>query len=461
MVNSTDTGARVTKYQKLVDELEEAIKDGRLKPGAKLPSVRELMRMHGLSLSTVTTALHLLEERGLVEPKARSGYFVKTEPSNHYPGERLGKLDQQTGFHWWPDGDLFPRERLRKLTAAIVRRHPDLAIHSPRNNNPRLIRELAKRCAEIGCYVHEEHIVVTHGTTEALSIALRAATSTADQVLLLSPLSPLHQAMCDYLQLEVVPLETRMPEADVLERLAGILAAEAVPRVLLLSSNFHCPTGDTLSLAAKKRILELAQHHGAVIIEDDSSGDLHFDPIRPLPIKAFDPDGSVIYVNSATKSIAPGLQVGWVVSGETWHSPIEEYKSISSSAVDDLPQLVLAAFLAQGSHLPHLRKLRSALQERAQNFEAILQPHLGSIQGLEDRNGGFNRFLSVPGPIPDEAAQARYLTQWPEFFTGSQPFFRFKSEGLSVNLSFPVSDRMAGKLAQVGARLLLDTNCEK
>ncbi len=449
---------QVTKYQRLVTELEQAIISGRLIPGAKLPSVREFMRLHGLSLSTVTTALHMLEERGLIEPKARSGYYIKTEIPKPHHQQQPSPINLKAGYHWWPDGDLFPRERLRKLTASIIRRYPDLNILSPRNNNPRLVRQLAARCAEIGCYVWEDDILVTHGITEALSVALRSTTKTGDKVVVQSPVSPLYRSICHFLGLVLVPLDSCADEPAMLTQLAQILKREDAPRVILLAGNFHCPTGEVLSIAAKQEILGLAKLSDVVIIEDDSSGDLYFGSARPLPLKAFDQDGKVIYATSATKVIAPGLQVGWLVSSKLWNTRLEAIKSISASAVDQLPQLVLAEFLDQGSHLPHLRKLCSALQERISAFESTLRPRLGGVQGLSGKGGGFNRFLWSPGRPLNAELETVCQSQWPELFSDSTPFFRFRDGGISVNLSFALNADLANSLGQFGDWLTQQTS---
>lgn len=441
------------KYQRLVGDLEEAIRDGRFPPGAKLPSVRELMGLHELSLTTVTTALAVLEERDLVEPRARSGYFVKPQGPVLPLRPNPEGFEIRSGYHWWPDGDLFPRERLRKLTASVVRRFPDLSIESPQNNHPRLQRELAKRCAETGCFVYPDDIMVTHGVTEALSVALRCAAEPGDRVLMQSPVAPLYQAVAESLALHIVPLEMRVPEAQWLQRFEQALSAPRGPRTVVIAGNFHCPTGDSLSLPAKQEVMRLVSRYGVTLIEDDSSGDLHFTNARPLPIKAFDREGSALLVSAATKAFAPGLQVGWIVSGPGWRSRIESVKSISSSAVDNLPQLVLAEFLAQGGHLPHLRKMRASLKQRARDFEGLVQPELGPVRGLGGRAGGYNRFLWAQHGAFDETIEDECMTAWPGLFTGEMPLMRFKAGGISVNLSFPLDDRKRSDLRACARRL--------
>jgi DNA-binding transcriptional MocR family regulator len=172
-------------------------------------------------------------------------------------------------------------------------------------------------------------------------------------------------------------------------------------------------------------------------------------------MKAFDREGAVLYLSAATKCFAPGLQVGWIVSGPGWRARIESIKSISSAAVDNLPQLVLAEFLAQGGHLPHLRKLRATLRQRVREFEALVQPELGPVRGLGGRGGGFNRYLWLPDGMFDEAIEEACTRAWPDLFTGEMPVFRFKSGGISVNLSFPLDDLKRADLRACAQRLAL------
>lgn len=445
-----DAVMATTKYQMLVDLLEQAIVEHRLPPGARLPSVRELMGMHGVSLATVTTALGILESLGLVEPVKRSGYFVKAANEHRQAVRPRRNFDLRAGYHWWPDGDLFPRERLRKLHATLIRRHPDINIQSPRNNNPRLVQQLVARAAETGCFVSGDDVLVTHGITEALAVTLRCMASPGDRVLVQCPVAPLYQAICQSLKLDIVSWDTRAAEQTRMAQLEATLAAEPDLRLMLLSCNFHCPTGDLLSLSAKQSLLKIAGDYGLTIIEDDSNGDLHFDAARPLPLKALDNESRVIHISAATKIFAPGLQVGWIISTPQWSERLEALKSISASAVDQLPQLVLAEFLAQGSHLPHLRKLCAALQERVTEFERTLQPALGPIRGLHGCSGGFNRYLWAPGGVFDGEAEAECMRRWPRLFSDAKPVFRFRGDGISVNLSFALDDDLKYDLDAFG-----------
>jgi DNA-binding transcriptional MocR family regulator len=439
-----------TKYQMLVDVLETAIVEKRLPQGAKLPSVRELMGMHCVSLATVTTALGILESRGLVEPKRRSGYFVKAASERQKGRRSRRNFDLKAGYHWWPDGDLFPRERLRKLNATLIRRYPDINIQSPRNNNPRLVNQLVARSAEVGCFVSGNDVLITHGITEALAVTLRCMASPGEKILLQHPVSQLYRAICQSLSLEIVPWDTRGDESIGFERLEAILHSEKGLRLALLACNFHCPTGGLMSLAVKQALLRMASGRALTIIEDDSSGDLNFGPARPLPLKALDNENCVIYISAATKAFAPGLQVGWIISTPQWSEQLEALKSISASAVDQLPQLVLAEFLAQGSHLPHLRKLCTALQERVTAFEQTLQPALGPIHGLQGCEGGFNRLLWAPEIVFDNDAEAGCIRRWPRLFSDATPVFRFLGDGISANLSFALDDDLKGDLNAFG-----------
>ncbi|WP_317933338.1 PLP-dependent aminotransferase family protein [Halioxenophilus sp. WMMB6] len=448
-----------TKYEKLVNELTRAIQSGGLAPGAKLPSVRELMRQQQLSLATVTTALTILEEQGLIEPKARSGYFVRNEQPSRLRYADPHFADRESGYHWWPDGDLYPKERLRKLTATMIRRYPNLHTFSPRNNNPRLVRQLITRAAEIGCYTTAEEVLITHGLIEALSVVLRSLTAPREKVLLQHPTSPVYQAVCDALKLQPVYITSNHDEKQFLANLEQILAEQRELKTLLLACNFHCPTSDLISLAGKRSLLKIAGQYDLTIIEDDSSGDLHFENSRPLPLKALDEEKRVIYLSAATHSFAPGIQVGWIFADRQRLQQFEDLKSVSTCAVDQLPQLVLAEFLDQGSHLPHLRKLCGALKERVQLFESLMQPCLAACQGLTGRSGGFNRFLRRSDIAFDHQLEKECKTRWPKLFSIEHPFFHFLDSGISANLSLPIDETIAQELRQF-AEFLANLNCE-
>ncbi|MFZ6659007.1 PLP-dependent aminotransferase family protein [Undibacterium sp. TJN19] len=447
------------KYQILADELAVAILSKKLPINARLPSVRELMRQHQLSLATVTNALHILEERGLVEPRGKAGYFVKPPAPNDI--SEIAKVAapapharSQAGLqamtasipNWGPAEDLFPEQRWQSLLGSIIRRHPFLSTrHAQAYGHPRLRAELARRSAENGCFLKEEELIVTQGATEALLLALRATTEVGAKVLVQAPVSVLYSRLLETFTLTPVTVHNSVDAPDFLAEVQTILESENPPKVFLLVANYHFPTGALMPLLVKRQLLRLAEKHGVTIIEDDVYGDLQHDGARPLTLKSFDLKGNVIYVNSCSKTLAPGLRIGWLAAGN-WRERIAYLKNASASSVNELSQLVLAEFLAQGSHVPHLRKFRQQLKTRSGEYLSILRLVLGNTVKLADMPGGYSYWLPLPGKISVDEIQSQLLQHWPLLDKADTPQVALVSHGLCVNTSIPLTDPLRQSL---------------
>lgn len=441
-----------TKYQVLADEFSLAIGSGKLSPNARLPSVRELMQQHQLSLATVTTALRMLEQQGLIEPRDKFGYFVKPKTSDDVIPELVAQT-QQAGTeasvglrNWGPAEDLFPEQRWQSLLGSVIRRHPFLSTRQSRGyGHPRLLAELARRSAENGCFLKEDELIVTQGATEALLLALRATTEAGDFVLVQAPVSDLFKRLLETLSLTPVCIQNNVDQAGFIAEVEGILQGDAPPKVMLLVANYHFPTGALMPLMTKRNLLRLSEKYAFTIIEDDVYGDLQHDGSRPLTLKSFDLNGNVIYVNSCSKSLAPGLRIGWLAAGH-WRGRIEYLKSASASSVNELSQLVLAEFLAQGSHVPHLRKFRKLLKTRAEEYLAILRPALGSAVELNDIPGGYSYWLPLPNAISADEIHTKINLYWPLLNSVDLPQVAVVSHGLCINTSIPLTDPLRQSL---------------
>jgi DNA-binding transcriptional MocR family regulator len=175
------------------------------------------MQQHQLSLATVTNALHTLERQGLVEPRDKSGYFVKAatqDESLQADGAVVPAAEMLlSARNWGPAQDLFPEQRWQSLLARVIRRHPFLSTrYSQGFGHPLLRAELARRSAENGCFLKEDELIVTQGATEALLLALRATTETGARVLVQAPVGVLFGRLLETLSLEPVTIHSKVDD---------------------------------------------------------------------------------------------------------------------------------------------------------------------------------------------------------------------------------------------------------
>ncbi len=193
-------------YHQLAESFAEAIHQGTLKPGKRLPAIRRVAQTQQVSINTVLNAWQLLEDRGLIEARPQSGYYVRsvlpalTQPVPHRArikdpnSEKLDLIDQVFAAQNHPDyinislacpqdGELYPSARLARITASLLRRNPDLiGRYALPPGSERLREEIARRALHAGMSLTSDAITLTHGCMEALQLALRAVTQPGDCV---------------------------------------------------------------------------------------------------------------------------------------------------------------------------------------------------------------------------------------------------------------------------------------
>lgn len=433
------------KYLQLARSVEAAIDSGQLTRGSRLPSVREVMQQHSVSLATVTSAYRWLEQKGLIEARQKSGYFVRQRVDTSVPVHT--KPVRRSNAPWSAPAELYPQQRLQRLMATSVRRYP--ALHTDYNTDAGLVRlrvELARRSAEFGCFLRADQILVTHGATEALALALRATTNAGDAVAITQPAHPLFMTMLASLQLQPAFITCALDASDFIEHLERLRQQHPSLRACLLMTNFEFPSGRLMPLAVKRALSNWAAHTGIAIIEDDVFGDLQHDGPRPLPLKSFDTDGNIIYVNSCSKSTAPGLRLGWIAAGR-WHDTVTTLKHAHASSASALAQSVLHDFLAQGSHLPHLRKLRQTLRERCNRLNDALTSSLQESCRWQPPRGGFAFWVELPATVDGKAMRATLDTTPVDI----AHWIDGNDRGFFLNGALAWSDQQHQQLQQIGS----------
>jgi DNA-binding transcriptional MocR family regulator len=372
-------------YEQVAERLQRLMTDGTLQPGDRLPSVRKLRSQLSISTATVLEAYRLLEDQGLITVRPQSGYYVKPtalhrlqEPAATAPPKQACDIDISLAFQVvnsmrdrtlvqlgaaLPALALLPLAPLNRLMGKVMRENPTLA-HSYGDSLgcPELRAEFAKRMLDAGCTVAPDQIVITNGANEAIHLCLQALTQPGDTVAVESPTYFTMLEALKSLGLKALTLPTHPRDGISLTHLEDALRSGDV-KLCLLVSNFSNPLGSCMDDARKKRLVTLLNQHDVPLIEDDVYGDLYFEGTRPKAIKAFDTEDRVVYCASVSKTLSPGLRIGWCAGGR-YHAKVSQMKSILNQNTAVGPQLTVAAFLANGGYERHLRHLRRSYQNQ-------------------------------------------------------------------------------------------------
>ncbi len=378
-------------YLRLANDLERKIRTGNFKAGEKLPSLRNLRAQTGRSISTIYQAYNELEDRGVVEVREKSGFYVRPLLDKLLPrpireqgvirphvvtiNTHSTMLQQYINNpHMLPMGTAVPSPELLPLkqlarevrSAAEGYNSGGMIGYGHPSGSASLRSELAKR--SVGYFSRErgEEIIVTNGCMDAIDLCLRAVAREGDVILIESPTFLCYLQLIEDLNMQALEIPVDPDTGFDLEQLEQALEEHDV-RAALVNANFHNPLGYVMSDKAKQQLVDIITGRNIPLIEDDIYGDLYFTETRPVPLKHFDRNGLVLYCSSFTKSLAPDLRVGWTIPGR-FKEKVKRIKFNSNVASSQLNQMVAARFLASGAYERHLRKMRNSLKKNCANM---------------------------------------------------------------------------------------------
>jgi DNA-binding transcriptional MocR family regulator len=461
----------MTLYMNLARLLGERIEQGLYRPGDRLPSVRALSTEHGVSLSTVQQAYRLLEDNGLATPRPKSGYFVANKtlpalPEVSRPAQRPVEISQwdqvvelvrmpprkdivQLG-RGMPDVTSPTLKPLLRNLAQLSRRQDFSGLHYDTVYGTEALREqVARLLVDSGCRLGAADLVVTTGCHEALSSSVRAICQPGDIVAVDSPsffgaMQTLKGAGMKAMEIPTDPVNGISLEA--LE-----LALEQWPvKAIQLTPNCNNPLGYVMPEARKRQLLTLAQRFDVAIIEDDVYGDLAYTYPRPRTIKSFDVDGRVLLCSSFSKTLAPGLRVGFVAPGR-YLERVLHMKYIGTGSSAPQPQLAIADYIQAGHFEPHLRRMRAQYQKSRDQMTEWVQRYFPAGTRVSRPQGGFMLWVELPEGFDTLRLNQALIAQGVQIAVGSI----FSASGkfrncLRMNFASPPSPAIEAAVRRVG-----------
>jgi DNA-binding transcriptional MocR family regulator len=411
----------VTRYKEIAGHLARSIREGLLKPGERLPSLRDLCLREGTSLMTALAAYRHLEDLGMVEALPRSGYRVLSDPVpllqrpailrprlTSFSHQRTDIIAQvltamadpalvPLGFGC-PSPDLFPLGSLRRITANLLNARQNLWVsYSTPPGCPELRRQIAKRLQTRGLDVSADEVLLTTGAMEALTLSLRLLASPGDLVAVECPtffgiVDAARHAGAKVIELPGDPEGGLEPE-----RFAAVCERHAV-NVAVLMPSFANPTGSLMPEARKREWMKVLQSNGTALVEDDVYGDLAWDGKKPAPLCALPRKDGLpnLLVGSFSKTLLPGGRVGYVVARSPWIERLTDLKNTSTLANATLPEYVAAECLASGLYDRHLRHLAPQIHTGVRALRDCIVRHFPTGTRVSDPKGGFLLWVELP-----------------------------------------------------------------
>lgn len=433
-----------------------AILDGQLPAGEPVPSSREMADQLGVARNTVVLAYQQLADEGYLVSRQRSGHFVNAEMIGKRPAasgaQRAASLGGPAGPDWaarflqhptrqrsivkpadWQkyphpflygqfDPSLFPtadwRECCNKALSVLDIRDwaPDLITR----DDELLVQQVRTRVLpRRGVWAAADEVVITVGAQHALFMLADLLMREGTRVGIEEPGYPDARNIFALRTSAIVPLPVDAQGLPVDERLAGLNYVYATP-------SHQCPTGVTMPLQRREALLRLADEGDFVVIEDDFESENRFDG-EPFPaLKSLDRNDRVIYVGSLSKSLAPGLRIGYAVGAAPLIAELRALRRLMLRHPSTLVQRAFALFLSLGHHDAQLRRLAAVQRERCALVLDALARHAPGCSVVPVSGGG-SCWVSLPegidvGEFAARAeAQGVLIEPGDVFFHGAPP----------------------------------------
>lgn len=414
--------AQTTLQQQIIDWFIDNIERGNWVVGTKLPTQRQLAMQFGVNRSTVQQALEELKADGLLEAKVGSGVFVANnswhvlvkqaqpnwqnyiEASIHKPNyhtiQLINEYEQRSGIIRLGTGELAPsllptaeiEASLRELTL-----NPKTLGYSSPQGSESLRLAICDYMKKRGIQASPQNVCIVSGGLQALQLIA---------VGLLEQGSIVFQEETSYLN-SVLPFQSvgmqMVPVARDTQLLSTLKQRKRKRQAIFYTvPTLNNPTGEVWSQEEKEQLYDVCKELRIPIIEDDVYHELLFDETA-MPIKAIDESGQVLYIGSVSKTLSPGLRIGWIIGPTTVIERIADIKMQTDYGTSAISQEIVLHWLQTGKYEKHLYLLRHELQQRADFIVAILKKNFAEIASWQQPKGGFYIWLKFHEPIVDKA----------------------------------------------------------
>lgn len=408
------------------EQIRCLILDGRLKPGAPMPASRVLASDLNLSRNTVVLAYERLVSEGYLDVQQPTGTFVSSsimfdspslpessgsdEPENApmhfhkrlvFQGERhvvVSPYNEPVPYDFWvgrPDARLFPTRTWQRLINSS-RRQMQAGISN--YGEPAGLSSLRRAVVEYagaarGIKADARQVLIINGIQEGLNILARLFVQAGTDVAVENPCYRGAANVFASHGARLVPIPVDNDGADVTR-----LPDEAA--LIYLTPSHQYPTGETLPLGRRTHLLEWAQRAEAYIIEDDYDSDFYYDS-APLPaLQSLDEHEQVIYLGTFSKSLAPGLRLGYMIVPRHLVETATTVKALLNNCSPLLSQVLLAEFVASGAFMHHLRRIRTIYRARRDCLVNALREQFGDAR-LHGTQGGMHLVWQLPDEFPN------------------------------------------------------------
>jgi len=413
-----DKSTPVPLYIQIKEYIKEKIETGEWTLGTKIPPQRTLAQAFGVNRSTIVAAMEELIADGLLKGKRGSGtkiinnswsLMTSTPPpdwnsyvqaGSYYPNlptiQEINKAEFDSNIIRLGTGelspDLFPREMMKQVFEKLTGHIDSLGYEEPKGLL--FLREqLSRYLKTIGIEASPSSILIVSGALQALQLISIGLLRRGATIFLEKPsyLYSLHVFQSADMRLFGLPLDEHGIQANKISEQKKRQNAS----LLYTIPSFHNPTGILMSEERRRKLIDVCEKERLPIIEDDVYRELWLDSPPPPPLKAIDKNGLVLYLGSMSKTLSPGLRIGWIVGPKPVIERLADIKMQTDYGSSSLSQWAVAEWLASGLYHQHLEEVRKELKVRREIMIGSLQRYFSDIATWTVPRGGFYIWLRI------------------------------------------------------------------
>lgn len=420
-------------FKKVYDYVLHRIERNEWKEHEKIPSVRQLASEMNVHRLTVLKAYQLLKKHDKVYVKDKAGYFVQSIETKHFENlnqsnpivsaylqkNHLSEIHQPAVSYQFSqaliDPNLLPNHYFSDYVKKVFDLYPKvLATYSTVQGDLELRETLTQYFInQYKTHISADELLITSGSQQAIHLIAQTFIKPRDVVLFERPS---YNAAIDIFKAQGAQIVTVdiHPKGYDLQQLE-LYIKQYKPRLFYLNPTFHNPTGYTVPIEQRKKLVELAEQYRLLLIEDDAYHDIYFDEPPPPPIYTYDSAGTVIYIRSFCKYISPGLRIATVICQSSLMNALLTTKSLADNGSPLLNQKIFLHYFSSLRLQQHLEKIRIALQIRKE----IMEEELAITDWRwTSPKGGLNLWVQLPNNFPTELLLSKSFEQNISFVPG-------------------------------------------
>lgn len=411
-----------TLYRKVADDIELMIVRGVYKEGSRIPSIRQMSDHFGVSINTIKEAYGVLELKQFIEGRPNAGFFVKNTIVNDFP-----PMENQTFYEpvtrdipelflyqkilkevLSPDHvplgaavaspSILPLQDINLLLNSLTEEQKKLCLsYGSIEGVSELRNAIARKLVDCGLTLSIDDVVITAGCVEGIFLALSVITDPGDTIAIQCPIYFNLIPMFSHLKLKIIEIPSDNIKGMSLDVLKYAVKNTDIKACVVIS-NYSNPNGSIIPDDEKQKLAEFLRDAQIPLLEDDIYGDINFSGQRPKTCRSFDDSGNTLLFSSFSKTVSPGLRIGYIIPGK-YKNAIIQLKMAMNVSTSAISQYLLANYLESGGFYRELRKLCRESALRMEKLRSHISELFPKGTRLTNPQGGYSLWIELPGNV--------------------------------------------------------------